>query len=105
MEKLNFETVLVEASRLPIVRVDRELFLHKEFKDKYSKDIVDLAIEYSPAYAGIKTSDIDKIAKWLSGPHCRNVVRSICFESYCGRNCFRQKRHLNVEIAEICFIM
>ena len=63
MEKLNFETMLVEASRLPIVKVDRELFLRKELKGKYSKDIVDLAIEYNPAYAGIKTSDIDKIAK------------------------------------------
>jgi len=63
MENLNFENVLVEAAKLPIVKVDRELFLRKELRDKYSKEIVDLAIEYNPAYAGIKTSDIDRIAK------------------------------------------
>ena len=63
MGKIEFETVLVEASKLPIVKVDRELFLRKELRDKYSKDIVELAIEYNPAYAGIKVSDINRIAK------------------------------------------
>lgn len=63
MEKIDFETVLVEASRLPYVKIDRELFLRKELRGKYSKEIVDLAIEYNPAYAGIKAEDLDQIAK------------------------------------------
>lgn len=63
MEKIDFETVLVEASRLPYVKIDRELFLRKELRGKYSKEIVDLAIEYNPAYAGIKVEDLDQIAK------------------------------------------
>ena len=63
MEKIDFETVLVEASRLPYVKIDRELFLRKELRGKYSKEIVVLAIEYNPAYAGIKAEDLDQIAK------------------------------------------
>ena len=63
MEKIDFEAVLVEASRLPYVKIDRELFLRKELRGKYSKEIVDLAIEYTPAYAGIKAEDLDQIAK------------------------------------------
>ena len=42
MEKIDFEAVLVEASRLPYVKIDRELFLRKELRGKYSKEIVDL---------------------------------------------------------------
>lgn len=63
MEKIEFENVLVEASRLPIVRIDRELFLRKELRDRYSQEIVNLAIEYNPAYAGISVDEINKIAK------------------------------------------
>ena len=37
MEKIDFEAVLVEASRLPYVKIDRELFLRKELRGKYSK--------------------------------------------------------------------
>ena len=63
MEKVEFDTVLVEAAKLPMVRVDRELFLRKELRNRYSKEVVELAIEYNPAYAGISVSDIDGIAK------------------------------------------
>lgn len=63
MEKIEFETVLVEASKLPIVKIDRELFLRKELRGKYSKEVVELAVEYNPAYAGINTDDIERIAK------------------------------------------
>lgn len=63
MEKIEFETVLVEAAKLPMVKIDRELFLRKELRDKYAKEVVELAIEYNPAYAGIKVGDINKIAK------------------------------------------
>ena len=63
MEKIEFETVLVEAAKLPMVKVDRELFLRKELRNRYSKEVVDKAIEFNPAYAGITVEDIDKIAK------------------------------------------
>lgn len=63
MENFEFETALVKASQLPMVRVDRELFLRKELRGKYSKETIELAIEYNPAYAGINVKDINKIAK------------------------------------------
>lgn len=63
MEKIEFEKVLVESAKLPIVKIDRELFLRKELKDRYSKDVVEKAIEFNPAYAGIPVEDINKIAK------------------------------------------
>ena len=63
MERIDFETALVEVAKLPMVKIDRELFLRKELRNHYSKEVVDLAILHSPAYAGIKTTDIDRIAK------------------------------------------
>ena len=63
MEKIEFETVLVESAKLPMVKIDRELFLRKELRDRYSKEIVEKAIEYNPAYAGITVEEINKIAK------------------------------------------
>ena len=35
MEKIDFETVLVEAAKLPMVKIDRELFLRKELRNRY----------------------------------------------------------------------
>ncbi len=63
MEKIKFETVLAESAKLPMVKIDRELFLRKELKDRYSKEIVDKAVEFNPAYAGISVGEINKIAK------------------------------------------
>lgn len=63
MSKFDFETVLVEAARLPLVRIDREDFLRKELRGRYSHEIIEKAIEYNPAYAGIKVEEINKIAR------------------------------------------
>lgn len=46
-----------------MVKIDRELFLRKELRDRYSKEIVEKAIEYNPEYAGITVEEINKIAK------------------------------------------
>ena len=63
MAKIEFETILAEAARLPLVKIDRELFLRKELRDRYKRDIVEMAIEYNPAYAGIPVEEINRIAK------------------------------------------
>lgn len=63
MENIKFETMLVEATKFPMVKIDRELFLRKELRDRYTKEIVEKAIQYNPAYAGICVEDINKIAK------------------------------------------
>lgn len=63
METIKFETMLVEATKLPMVKINRESFLRKELQDRYTKEIVEKAIQYNPAYAGICIEDINKIAK------------------------------------------
>ncbi len=63
MERIEFETILVESAKLPMVKIDRELFLRKELRNRYSKEIVEKAIEFNPAYAGIPVDEINKIAK------------------------------------------
>lgn len=35
MENIKFEAVLVESAKLPMVKIDRELFLRKELQDKF----------------------------------------------------------------------
>lgn len=63
MERIDFETVLVESAKLPMVKIDRELFLRKELKGRYNPEVVEKAIQYSPAYAGISVEEINRIAK------------------------------------------
>ena len=63
MENIKFETMLLETTKLPMVKIDRESFLRKELQNRYTKEIVEKAIQYNPAYAGICVEDINKIAK------------------------------------------
>ena len=63
MENIKFETILLETTKLPIVKIDRESFLRKELQNRYTKEIVEKAIQYNLAYAGICVEDINKIAK------------------------------------------
>lgn len=63
MKNIEFEKVLLNSAKLPMVKIDRELFLRKELKDKYSSEIIEKAIQFNPAYAGISSDNITKIAK------------------------------------------
>lgn len=63
MENFEFEMVLVEAIKLPLIKIQREKFLRKVFEGRYSSDLIDLAIEYNPAFAGIEREEIHKIAQ------------------------------------------
>ena len=44
MEKIDFETLLVESAKLPMVKIDRELFLRKELKGRYNPEVVEKAM-------------------------------------------------------------
>ena len=63
MKNIEFEKVLLNSAKLPMVKIDRKLFLRKELKDKYSSEIIEKAIQFNPAYAGISSDNITKIAK------------------------------------------
>ncbi len=58
----SFELALASAASLPMVKIDRELYLRKELKGAYTSDIVDIAVRKNPAQAGISLEEIDKIA-------------------------------------------
>lgn len=58
-----FELALEAATKLPMVYIDRDKFLHKELIKYYPKEKVDIAISNNPAYAGIPRTTISKIAK------------------------------------------
>lgn len=62
-ETVDFELVLKTAAGLPLVRIDRENYLRSALKKHYPMDMIDKAVEYNPAYAGIKVDCINKIAK------------------------------------------
>lgn len=61
--KIDFEVVLKKASALPMVKIDRKDFLCKSLGKRYDPQIVQAAVNNSPAYAGISVAEINKIAE------------------------------------------
>lgn len=64
--------------KLPIVKVNREKFLHKELIRYYSEDVVNIAIKKNPAYAGIEKERINEISKQVIN-YETNKVSAISF--------------------------
>ena len=62
-KKINFDIVLKETTKLPIVRIDRAEFLKSSLSKHFDVDTVNKAISENPAYAGISVYEIRKIAK------------------------------------------
>lgn len=60
---INAEDIIQQAMKLPIVKVNRKKFLHKELIKYYSEDVVNIAIKKNPAYAGIEKERINEISK------------------------------------------
>ena len=56
------EEIIAQIIKLPVARVDRAEFLHKELIRYYPEETVKTAIEYNPAYAGIDKQRINRIA-------------------------------------------
>ena len=56
------EEIIAQIIKLPVARVDRAEFLHKELIRYYPEETVKTAIEYNPAYAGIGKQRINNIA-------------------------------------------
>ncbi len=60
--KINFEELLETAVKLPLVCINREDFLRRELQKYCDDDVVTEAIEHNPAYAGIPSRTISRIA-------------------------------------------
>ena len=63
IKTVDYELILSKAVELPMVRIDREEFLRSALKKYFPEHIVEQAVEHNPAYAGISTEQIKKIAK------------------------------------------
>lgn len=74
MEPIKFETLLIESTKLPIVNINREEFLKKELQGRYRPEVVEKAIQYNPAYAGICVEEINKIAESCIELEARRVT-------------------------------
>lgn len=61
-KKVDFEQLLASAVKTPMVHINREDFLRKELQKYCDENVIDEAIKYNPAYAGISSKLIDKIA-------------------------------------------
>lgn len=72
------EEILAQVVKLPIAKVDRAAFLHKELIRYYPEETVKTAIEHNPAYAGINKQSINKIANKVI-QHETNKVSGISF--------------------------
>ena len=60
---LTAENVLLMAMKTPGVKINRKNFLRKELIKYYSEDVVDVAVKYNPAKAGIPKDKINRIAQ------------------------------------------
>lgn len=61
-KKVDFEKVLQTSVSLLLVYIDRTDFLKRELSKYCSAEMIEVAIEYNPAYAGISEEIINKIA-------------------------------------------
>lgn len=62
-ESNTFQEILNAAVRVPGVRINRNEFLRKSLSKHFQQDVVNTAIQFNPAKAGISTKELNKIAK------------------------------------------
>lgn len=60
--QIDIEDVIILGLRTPGVRIDREKFLRKEFKNRLSEENVDLVVETNPAKAKVPSGVVDEVA-------------------------------------------
>ena len=60
--EIDIEDVIILGLKTPGVRISRSDFLRQEFFKRYPKTVIDDAIAYNPAHAGIPLNEIDEIA-------------------------------------------
>lgn len=59
---IDIEDIIILGLRTPGIGINRNDFLTKEFSKKYSKEIIEQAINTTPTNAGISLEDINRIA-------------------------------------------
>lgn len=73
---VDIEDIIILALKTPGIKIDRSDFLKREFKNKFSNDVIERAIDTTPLQAGILIDDIDHIAEEVI-KYERNCVSGI----------------------------
>lgn len=74
--RVDTEDIIILGLRIPGVHIDREEFLRKQFMKNYSNDVIQDAVKFNPAHAGITVEEIDNIADQVV-QYERNCVSGI----------------------------
>ena len=74
--RVDTEDIIVLGLRIPGVHIDREEFLRKQFMKNYANDVIQDAVKFNPAHAGITVEEIDNIADQVI-QYERNCVSGI----------------------------
>lgn len=61
--EIDIEDVIIKGLRVPGIKINRAEFLQKEFFKHYPQDVIEDAIVFTPAHAGIALEEIDHIAE------------------------------------------
>ncbi len=60
--EVDIEDVIIMGLRVPGIRISRAAFLQKELFKRYPQNVIDDAIAFNPAHAGIPVEEMDVIA-------------------------------------------
>ncbi|MBQ9425745.1 MAG: hypothetical protein IJU42_07385 [Erysipelotrichaceae bacterium] len=74
--EIDIEDIIIIGINTPGVKIDRKDFLKRELSRYYPENVIDKAIEETPAKAGIKPEDLDKICDEVIKKE-RNVVSGV----------------------------
>ena len=74
--RVDTEDIIVLGLRIPAVHIDREEFLRKQFMKNYANDVIQDAVKFNPAHAGITVEEIENIADQVI-QYERNCVSGI----------------------------
>lgn len=74
--RVDTEDIIILGLRIPGVHIDREEFLRKQFMKNYANDVIQDAVKFNPAHAGITVEEIDNIANQVI-QYERNCVSGI----------------------------
>lgn len=74
--RVDTEDIIILGLRILGVHIDREEFLRKQFMKNYANDVIQDAVKFNPAHAGITVEEIDNIADQVI-QYERNCVSGI----------------------------
>lgn len=80
--KIDVQDIIIIALKTPGVNINRADFLEKQFMKNYPQEVIQDAIKFNPAHAGITVEEIDKIADQVI-QYERNCVSGISLALGC----------------------